>query len=142
MTFYKSTEQLPAFTDYNMKGHTYRYFKGDPLYPFGFGLSYSTFQYSGLSAKRTEKGADIRATVKNTSKVDGDEVVQLYVAGGPGEEAPIRNLRGFQRLHLRAGESRQVSFSVPSADLPKSKVAISVGGGQPLANIPHLIADL
>ncbi len=142
VTFYKSTEQLPAFTDYNMKGHTYRYFKGDPLYPFGFGLSYSTFQYSGLSAKRTEKGADIRATVKNTSKVDGDEVVQLYVAGGPGEESPIRNLRGFQRIRLRAGESRQVSFSVPSADLPNGKVAISVGGGQPLANIPHLIGEL
>jgi beta-glucosidase len=142
VTFYKSTEQLPAFTDYNMKGHTYRYFNGDPLYPFGFGLSYSTFQYSGLSTKRTEKGAEIRATVKNTSKVDGDEVVQIYVAGGPGDEAPIRNLRGFQRLHLRAGESRQVSFSVPSADLPKGKVAISVGGGQPLANIPHLIGEL
>jgi beta-glucosidase len=142
VTFYKSTEQLPAFTDYNMKGHTYRYFKGDPLYPFGFGLSYSSFQYSGLSAKRTEKGADIRATVKNTSKIDGDEVVQLYVAGGPGDEDPIRNLRGFQRIHLRAGESRQVSFSVPSADLPNGKVQISVGGGQPLANIPHLIGEL
>jgi len=142
VTFYKSTEQLPAFTDYNMKGHTYRYFNGDPLYPFGFGLSYSTFQYSGLSAKRTERGADIRATVKNTSKVDGDEVVQLYIAGGRGDEAPIRNLRGFRRIHMRAGESRQVSFSVPSADLPNGKVTMSVGGGQPLANIPHLIGEL
>jgi beta-glucosidase len=138
ITFYKGTSQLPEFTDYNMKGRTYRYFNGDPLYPFGFGLSYSTFQYSGLTAKRTEKGAEIRATVKNTSTVDGDEVVQLYMGGGPGEDAPIRNLRGFQRIHLRRGESRQVTFTVASGDLPKEKVEVSVGGGQPLANIPHL----
>jgi beta-glucosidase len=142
ITFYKSTSQLPEFTDYDMKGRTYRYFKGDPLYPFGFGLSYSTFQYSGLTAKRTEKGAEIRATVKNTSKVDGDEVVQLYMGGGPGEDAPIRNLRGFQRIHLRGGEGRQVTFTVASGDLPKEKVEVSVGGGQPLANIPHLKGEL
>jgi beta-glucosidase len=142
ITFYKGTSQLPEFTDYNMKGRTYRYFKGDPLYPFGFGLSYSTFQYSGLTAKRTEKGAEIRATVKNTSKVDGDEVVQFYIGGGPGEDAPIRNLRGFQRIHLRGGESRQVTFTVGSGDLPKEKVEVSVGGGQPLANIPHLKGEL
>ena len=142
VTFYSSTSQLPEFTDYNMKGHTYRYFKGEPLYPFGFGLSYSTFAYSGLVAKRTAKGAEIRATVRNTSKVDGDEVVQLYIGGGAGEEAPIRNLRGFQRIHLRAGESRQVSFTVASGDLPKEKVEIGVGGGQPLPNIPHLTGEL
>jgi beta-glucosidase len=142
VTFYRSTSQLPEFTDYNMKGHTYRYFKGEPLYPFGFGLSYSTFQYSGLAAKRTAKGAEIRATVRNTSKVEGDEVVQLYIGGGPGEGAPIRNLRGFQRIHLRAGESRQVTFTVASGDLPKEKVEVSVGGGQPLANIPHVKGEL
>ena len=142
VTFYRGTSQLPEFTDYNMKGRTYRYFTGEPLYPFGFGLSYSTFQYSGLTAKRTDKGAVIRATVKNTSKVDGDEVVQLYIGGGPGEDAPIRNLRGFQRIRLRAGESRQVTFMVASGDLPTEKVAISVGGGQPLANVPHLKGEL
>ena len=132
VTFYKGVDQLPSFTDYAMKGRTYRYFKGEPLYTFGFGLSYSSFEYAALSAKRTPKGAEVRATVKNTSARDGDEVVQLYVAGGTGEAAPVRTLRGFQRVHLRAGESREVSFTLRSDDLPESKVEISVGGGQPL----------
>jgi beta-glucosidase len=136
VTFYKSVDQLPPFTDYAMKGRTYRYFKGDPLYGFGFGLSYSTFAYSLLSAKRTAKGAEIRATVKNTSNRDGDEVVQMYLGGGSSDDAPIRNLRGFQRVHLRAGESRPVSFTLSPDDVPKSAVEVSVGGGQPVANIP------
>ena len=142
VTFYKSVDQLPPFTDYAMKGRTYRYFKGGPLYPFGFGLSYSTFEYSGLSAKRTPTGATIKTIVKNASTRDGDEVVQLYVGGGAGEESPIRNLRGFQRIHLGAGESRQVNFTLGAEDLPKSAVEISVGGGQPLANIPHVRGTL
>jgi len=142
VTFYKSVDQLPPFTDYAMKGRTYRYFKDEPLYPFGFGLSYSTFEYSGLSARRTRNGATIQVTVKNASARDGDEVVQLYVGGGAGEEAPIRSLRGFQRIHLRAGESRQVSFTLGADDLPKSAVEISVGGGQPLANMPHVRGTL
>jgi beta-glucosidase len=142
MTFYKSVDQLPSFSEYSMRSRTYRYFKGEPLYPFGFGLSYSTFEYSGLSAKRTPKGAEIRASVKNTSARDGDEVVQLYVAGGPGEDAPIRSLRGFERVHLRAGESREVRFTVASGDLPKDKVEISVGGGQPIGSTPHVTGTL
>jgi beta-glucosidase len=142
VTFYKGVDQLPPFTDYAMKGRTYRYFKGEPLYGFGFGLSYSTFEYSGLSAKRTPKGAEVHAMVKNASTRDGDEVVQLYVAGGAGETAPVRTLRGFQRIHLRAGESREVSFTLGSDDLPESKVDISVGGGQPAAGIPHVKGTL
>jgi len=138
VTFYRSVDQLPPFIDYAMKGRTYRYFKGEPLYPFGFGLSYSTFEYSGLLARRTAKGAEIRATVKNTSARDGDEVVQLYVGGVPEEEAPLRSLRGFQRIHLRAGESREVTFTPGSDEAPKSAVEVSVGGGQPLANTPHV----
>jgi beta-glucosidase len=142
VTFYRSVDQLPPFTDYSMKGRTYRYFEGEPLYPFGFGLSYSTFAYSGLVAKRTPEGAEIRATVENTSARDGDEVVQLYVGGGPEPEAPIRSLRGFQRIHLRAGESREVEFKLGSDDLPSSRVDVTVGGGQPGANVPHVRAWL
>jgi beta-glucosidase len=142
VTFYRSVDQLPPFTDYAMKGRTYRYFKGDPLFPFGFGMSYSTFAYSGLVAKRTGRGAEIRATVRNTSSRDGDEVVQLYVSGGPEPEAPARTLRGFQRVHLRAGESRDVTFKLEAADLPKTPVEISVGGGQPVGRTPHLAGRL
>jgi beta-glucosidase len=138
VTFYASADQLPPFTDYSMKGRTYRYFTGTPLYPFGFGLSYSSFAYSGLSARRTNRGAEIRVTVRNTSARDGDEVVQVYVAGGSGEGAPIRSLRGFQRVRLKAGERREVRFVVPPGDLPASPAEISVGGGQPLAGIPHV----
>jgi beta-glucosidase len=138
VTFYTSADQLPPFTDYAMKGRTYRYFTGTPLYPFGFGLSYSTFAYSGFEAKRTAAGAEVRAVVTNTSARDGDEVVQLYVAGGPGESAPIRSLRGFQRIRLKAAERREVTFVLPAVSLPESPVAISVGGGQPLAGIPHV----
>jgi beta-glucosidase len=142
VTFYKSLDQVPPFTDYNMKGRTYRYFKGEPLYPFGYGLSYSTFAYSGLSAKRTSSGAEIGAMVKNTSSREGDEVVQLYIAGGSEEDAPVRSLRGFERIHLRAGESRQVNFTVAAGDLPVSAVEVSVGGGQPVGDTPHVKGSL
>jgi len=133
VTFYKGLDQLPEFTDYSMKGRTYRYFKGDPLYSFGYGLSYSTFAYSGLKATRTASGADVRALVRNISARDGDEVVQLYVSGGPGEE--IRSLRGFQRIHLKAGESRAVKFTLSHDDVPQAKLDVSVGGGQPVTGV-------
>jgi beta-glucosidase len=134
VTFYRNTDQLPSFTDYAMKGRTYRYFTGDVLYPFGYGLSYSTFAYSGLTTKRNATGAEVRATVKNTSSREGDEVVQLYVGGGAEDGAPIRSLRGFQRIHLGAGQSRQLSFTVAAGDLPKATVEVSVGGGQPVGS--------
>ena len=140
VTFYKGLDQLPEFTDYSMKGRTYRYFTGAPLYPFGYGLSYSSFTYSGLKTKRTAAGAEVLATVKNTSSREGDEVVQLYVSGGPGEE--IRSLRGFQRIHLGSGESRQVSFTLPHEDVPQGKLEISVGGGQPLNGTPFVKGSL
>ena len=142
VTFYRSVDQLPPFSDYAMKGRTYRYFEGEPLFPFGFGMSYSTFEYSGLSVKRTPDGAEVRATVENTSDRDGDEVVQLYVAGGSGEGAPRRSLRGFQRVHLRAGESREVGFALAADDVPGPEVEISVGGGQSLGSTPHVKGTL
>ncbi len=137
VTYYKSIDQLPAFTDYAMKGRTYRYFKGEALYNFGYGLSYSRFSYSDLKAERSGKGAKISATVKNVSKRDGDEVVQLYLSGS-GEE--IRSLRGFQRIHLRAAETRVVSFTL--TDLPDAKVEISVGGGQPIGSVSYVKGSL
>jgi beta-glucosidase len=142
VTFYASAEQLPPFSDYSMQGRTYRYFEDTPLYPFGFGLSYSTFAYSGLAVKRTPNGALVRVTVQNTSARDGDEVVQLYVAGGPEPNAPIRSLRGFSRIALRAGERREVRFALSDEDLPKSAVKLSVGGGQPLPGVAFAQATL
>ncbi len=142
VTFYKGIDQLPMFEDYSMQGRTYRYFKGDPLYEFGFGLSYSKFTYSELQAQRTAKGALISVRVKNDSGRAGDEVVQLYVNGGGAADDPIRSLRGFQRVHLRAGETRRVQFRLGAADVPKEKVRISVGGGQPTGQVPHMEAVL
>ena len=138
VTFYTGVNQLPAFEDYSMKGRTYRYFKDNPLYGFGFGLSYSRFEYSGLRVQRTGTGARIRVRVKNVSPRDGDEVAQLYLAGGEGPDDPIRQLRGFERVHLRAGETREVEFHLDAKDLPPAGAKISVGGGQPSAQIPHV----
>ncbi len=142
VTFYRGIEQLPAFEDYSMKGRTYRYFQGDPLYPFGFGLSYAKFEYSALHAQRMPQGAKISVRVRNSSNREGDEVVQLYVGGAGGPDDPVRQLRGFQRIHLGPGESGEVDFSIPAAELPKDKLRISVGGGQPVGKIPHLEAVL
>jgi beta-glucosidase len=131
VTFYRSVNQLPPFDDYSMKGRTYRYFKDDALFGFGFGLSYSAFQYSGLRSQRTAKGARILARVKNDSARDGDEVVQLYVGSNGEPDDAIRQLRGFQRVHLRAGEAREVEFTLGPEDVPKGKLKVSVGAGQP-----------
>jgi beta-glucosidase len=120
VTFYKAGETLPAFDDYAMDGRTYRYFEGEPLYPFGHGLSYTDFAYSDLRVDRARTGADgaVKATVKlrNTGKRAGDEVVQLYLRGpGAGEGAALKDLRGFQRVHLQPGESRDVAFVLEPA---------------------------
>jgi beta-glucosidase len=138
VTFYKSVDQLPPFEDYSMNGRTYRYFEGDALYGFGFGLSYSKFQYSGLRTQRTTNGGQVTVRVENASARDGDEVVQLYLDGGGRADSAIRQLRGFQRIHLRAGETREVQFALDAGSLPKEKVKISVGGGQPVGAIPHV----
>lgn len=128
VTFYESVDQLPAFDDYSMKGRTYRFFRQQPLYPFGYGLSYSDFRYSNLSVKSTSGKYEVSATVKNQSKYDGDEVVQLYLSRAEGFD-PL--LRGFQRIHLRRGETKPVHFTIDAVDATKRDF-VSVGGGQPL----------
>ncbi|MBD8871332.1 glycoside hydrolase family 3 protein [Rhodanobacter sp. DHB23] len=123
VTFYKADTVLPAFDDYHMEGRTYRYFRGVPLYPFGFGLSYTHFTYSDLHLTRQRLGADesltATVTVTNGGARDGDEVVQLYLRGlGTPHQRATRDLRGFTRIHLKAGASQQVRFTVtPSRDL-------------------------
>jgi beta-glucosidase len=146
VTFYRDVGQLPHFEDYSMEGRTYRYFRGKPLYPFGYGLSYTTFSYSGLSLPQTAVkagnpvGADV--TVTNTGKVAGDEVVQLYLNFPPVKGAPRIALRGFQRVHLEPGTSQKVHFELKDRDLGMvtedgypiiagGDYTISIGGGQP-----------
>ncbi|MEE4115888.1 MAG: glycoside hydrolase family 3 C-terminal domain-containing protein [Marinilabiliaceae bacterium] len=114
VTYYKSVEQLPAFENYDMDGRTYRYFDGEPLYPFGYGLSYTTFEYSGLVLPgkiNAGETLEVEFTVKNTGTTDGDEVVQLYLADEKAStRRPLRQLEGFKRIHLKAGESERIKF--------------------------------
>ena len=116
VTFYRSTEELPAFEDYSMKGRTYRYFSGPVLFPFGFGLSYTRFSYSApvVATAEVRAGAsvEVRATVTNAGKVEGDEVAELYVFPPQVEGAPLLTLQGFTRVHLKPGERREVVFQL------------------------------
>jgi beta-glucosidase len=149
VTFYKSTDQLPNFESYAMEGRTYRYFKGEPLYRFGYGLSYTTFSYSNLTLPDgpVNAGEPLHAsvTVSNTGKVAGDEVVQLYLKFPDVPGAPLRALRGFQRVHLEPGTSQNVEFQLNPRDMSmvtdagdiivaQGKYTISIGGGQPDTN--------
>jgi len=117
VTFYKAAEKLPAFDDYGMQGRTYRYFEGEPLYPFGYGLSYTRFEYSGLSLDHASVARDgaLQASVqvKNVGARAGDEVVQLYVKPPDTHyPRPRKSLRGFRRITLAPGEAQQVSFTL------------------------------
>ncbi len=128
VTFYESVDQLPAFTDYSMKGRTYRYFTGKPLYPFGFGLSYSDFRYSDFQIKSAEGSQyQVSARVTNRSSRGGDEVAQLYSKNSSGNP----QLRGFQRVHLGSRESKVINFLIEPRDI-ESAASLSIGGGQPL----------
>jgi beta-glucosidase len=153
VTFYKDVTQLPPFEDYAMKGRTYRYFEGAPLYPFGYGLSYTTFTYSGLTvpASPVTAGNSVIAevTVTNTGQRAGDEVTQLYLTFPKFPGAPLRALRAFQRVHLEAGASQKLRFELNARDLcmvteagepivAEGVYAISVGGGQPNTGVPVL----
>lgn len=146
VTFYRSVEDLPPFEQYEMTSQTYRYFEGEPLYPFGYGLSYTTFEYSGLNiAGQAQAGEPVTVSVKltNTGNRDGEEVVQLYVSqDGSPVPAPLSSLKAFERVKLKAGESRTVQFTLPAETFRiinennERKIRpgvfdISVGGGQP-----------
>lgn len=148
VTFYKSINQLPAFDDYSMDGRTYKYFKDEPLFPFGFGLSYSDFKYSNLH--RTKNNADcfctISVDVENTSESDGSEVVQLYTRRvDPSEKYPIKSLQSFTKIWLKSGEKRSLKFELAEKNFAiiqenlQRKVElgffeIMVGGRQPMFN--------
>ncbi|MBN2775171.1 MAG: glycoside hydrolase family 3 C-terminal domain-containing protein, partial [Prolixibacteraceae bacterium] len=146
VTYYKSVEQLPPFEDYDMEGRTYRYFSGEPLFPFGFGLSYTTFVYSDLIIpEKVNSGevTDITVKVKNTGDKDGEEVVQLYITDEKASTPrPIRQLEGFKRVFLKAGEIKEVKFQIQPRQLSmidKNEkrliepgwFSVSVGGKQP-----------
>ncbi|MGB8065945.1 MAG: glycoside hydrolase family 3 C-terminal domain-containing protein [Candidatus Sulfotelmatobacter sp.] len=157
VTFYKGIEQLPEFDDYAMKNRTYRYFTGEPLYGFGHGLSYTTFEYSEMRLSNSTLQAgdplNVEVDVKNTGSRDGDEVVELYVTFPKLAGAPLRALRGFKRVHFKAGEQQHVTLSLTPRDLSYVNEAgdrlvavgdyiITVGGGQPGTQAPHADAHL
>jgi len=146
VTFYDSLDQLPPFESYSMTGRTYRYFPGQPLYGFGYGLSYTTFAYGHLKlSQATLKPAEpltVEADVANTGKQSGDEVVELYLRGPQAGGEPLRSLRAFQRVKLQAGETTHVLFTLQPAQLSEvdhdgktamqpGEYTIFLGGGQP-----------
>lgn len=145
VTFYKGDADLSSFTDYSMENRTYRYFKGTPLYGFGFGLSYTTFKYDNLKISNVLKSKEATVSVKvtNTGKRAGDEVAQLYIINKDnGIKTAIKALKGFERLNLKPGESKTVQFTLTPDDLSyitqdgaavqfKGNIEIAVGGHQP-----------
>jgi beta-glucosidase len=147
VTFYESVDQLPPFTDYSMQGRTYRYFKGVPLYPFGFGLSYTRFNYKTLKLSKSSvrAGAEltVSAEVRNSGDHAGDEVVQLYVTHvAASVPVPIRTLGGVKRVFLKRGEKQTVSFALTPEQMSviddngkrviePGAFSVSVGGKQP-----------
>ncbi len=147
VTGYRSVDQLPEFTNYSMVGRTYRYFTGEPLYPFGYGLSYTRFRYSKLTIEPSEPRAgspvEVGVEVENSGSRAGEEVVQLYLTDVKSSSSvPIRSLQGFRRIHLAPGESQRVEFEVKPEQMGLYKAngdhvvepgefAVAVGGGQP-----------
>ena len=146
VTYYKSIDQIPAFDNYDMQGRTYRYFTDEPLYPFGYGLSYTTFSYSDLTIpQKTAAGekVTVKVTVKNTGNMEGDEVVQLYLTDEKASTPrPVRQLEGFKRITLAPGESKEVEFTLEPRQFSiinkkdervteSGYFTITVGGKQP-----------
>jgi len=147
VTFYKSVEQLPPFEDYRMEGRTYRYFRGEPLYPFGHGLSYAQFKYGGLtvSPRVLKAGGTVRVgvDVQNVGARVGEEVVQLYLTDEAASvPVAVRSLRGVERVSLKPGERRRVTFTLGAGQLSliddkgrrvvePGEFTVAVGGKQP-----------
>jgi beta-glucosidase len=152
VTFYKSADQIPAFTDYAMKGKTYRFFTGEPLFQFGYGLSYTTFIYGNMVVPKQVKIGDsvkMSVDVTNAGSRDGEEVVQLYIKGrgNPGE--PIRSLEGFQRIALKKNQTKIVEFTLKPEQLSHvlsdgrrvtdaGTIEISIGGQQPTPGVTNV----
>ena len=109
ITFYKSTDELPDFLDYRMQNRTYRYYQGEALYPFGHGLSYTTFDIAGAEYQDSK----VNVTVSNTGRRDGSEVIQVYVRNTADTEGPLKTLRAYQRVTLKAGEQQRISIDLP-----------------------------
>ena len=148
VTFYQSVAQLPPFGNYSMNGRTYRYFTEPALYPFGYGLSFSSFTYSDAKVSQPQIAADGAVTlsvrVSNAGSLAGDEVVQLYLAHPGVDGAPIRALAGFERIHLNPATSKTVEFILRDRDLSivdeagirrilPGVIEAWIGGGQPIA---------
>jgi len=155
LTFYSSVTELPPFDDYSMKGRTYRYFEGKPVYSFGDGLSFTTFAYAPLSVEpangASENGVKVTTEISNTGSRNGDEVAELYLTPPSFEGAPRLALRGFQRVSLKAGEHRKITFELSPRDLSfvgadgtrqvmPGAYSVSVGSGQPDTGVAHQTA--
>jgi beta-glucosidase len=151
LTFYRSVADLPPFDDYNMAGRTYRYFTGQPVYPFGYGLSYTHFSYGALIIEplhgAPENGLRVSCTVANIGGTAGDEVAELYIQPPPFKGFPRVALRGFERLTLAPGEHRKVTFDLSPRDLSfvdtlgarrvmAGQYSVSIGSGQPGTGVP------
>lgn len=137
VTFYKSTRDLPPFEDYTISNQTYRYYQGEPLYPFGYGLSYTSFSYSKLQVTQTGKDSvSVVARVQNTGKLEGDEVVQVYVSSPSvdSKKHPVRTLAAFKRVRLKPDETRELQFTISCSGQSES-LQVSIGGGQPDMNV-------
>ena len=143
VTYPKSYDDLPPFTDYSLKGRTYRYSSAEPAYPFGFGLSYTTFEYGDMHVEKREGTVHVETTVRNAGNVAGDEVVQLYIRSPENvHDTRIMHLEGFKRVSLSPGETKKISFVLGEeafavygedgkSTLPPGKYSVFVGGGQP-----------
>jgi beta-glucosidase len=148
LTFYESVDQLPAFDDYNMSHRTYRHFMGEPLYPFGYGLSYTNFYFSNLTFDKSSVGANdnliVSVDVKNAGSMASDEVVEIYLAHPGLDGAPVRALAGFRRVHIEAGQTQPVQIEIPNRNLSivdpagtrrivPGELQVWVGDGQPVS---------